>query len=81
MSLLVGLNATAIITASHEIAEQFPLNDYTFQNSFWPVTVWNTATALGPIVEFSLLENFGMRTGYLVRVIPERRLLPQLIAS
>lgn len=66
VSLLVGLNASAIATPSHEIAEQFHLNDDSFPNSFWPVTVWTTAAALGSMVGIPLLENFGMRTGYLI---------------
>lgn len=66
VSLLVGLNATAIATPAHDIAEEFNVSDDDFTNSFWPICVWNTAAALAPLVGLPLLENFGNRTGYLV---------------
>ena len=66
VTLLVGLNATAIATPSPVIAERFHVIDEKFSNSFWPVTAWNTAAALVPLVGLSSLENFGSRRGYLV---------------
>lgn len=66
VTLLVGLNATAIATPAHQIAESFHVSDSSFPHSFWPITVWNTGAALGPMVGLPLLENFGNRSGYLV---------------
>ena len=69
VTLLVGLNATAVATPGHDIAVQFNVTDAPFPNSFWPVTVWTMAGALGPMILLPLFENFGTRTGYLVRLI------------
>ena len=66
VTLLVGLNATAITTPSQEIAKRFRVSDDRLPNSFWPVTVWNTGAAFGPMIGLPLLENFGVRNGYLV---------------
>lgn len=66
VTLLIGLNATSITTPSLVIAEKFHVSDHHFPHSFWPVTVWNTGAAIGPMVGLPLLENFGIRTGYLV---------------
>ncbi|KAL8710238.1 MAG: hypothetical protein Q9220_005169 [cf. Caloplaca sp. 1 TL-2023] len=65
VTFLIGMNATAPTTPSRAIAEQFHLNDATFPNSYWPVTVWNTAAAFGPMIGLPLLENFGIRNGFL----------------
>lgn len=64
--LLVGLNATSVTTPSLIIAEDFHVADTAFPHSFWPVTVWNTGAAIGPMIGMPVLENFGIRRGYLV---------------
>ena len=66
VTLLVGLNATAITTPGLIIAEDFHVSDDKFPHSFWPVTAWNTAAAFGPMLGLPLMENFGNRVGYLV---------------
>lgn len=66
VTLLVGLNATAITTPGLAIAEEFHVSDEKFPHSFWPVTAWNTAAAFGPMLGLPLMENFGIRVGYLV---------------
>lgn len=66
LTLLVGLNATATTTPSIVIAERFHVSDLKFPHSYWPVTVWNTAAAFGPMVGLPLLESFGIKEGYLV---------------
>ena len=63
LTLLVGLNATI---PSQNIAQTFHIDDSSFPNSFWPITIWNTAAAIGPLIGLPLLENFGTRNGYLV---------------
>ncbi|KAL9010583.1 MAG: hypothetical protein Q9173_004494 [Seirophora scorigena] len=65
VTLLVGLNATAVTTPGIVIAERFHLSEADFPHSYWPVTVWNTAAAFGPMVGLPLLENFGIREAYL----------------
>ena len=48
------------------IGEHFHVADTSFPHSFWPVTVWNTGAAIGPMVGMPILENFGIRKGYMV---------------
>ncbi|KAI4120560.1 MAG: hypothetical protein LQ338_006923 [Usnochroma carphineum] len=78
VTLLVGINATAVTTPSLIIAERFHVSDVGFPNSYWPVTVWNTGAALGPLVGLPLLENFGIRTGYVLIIYCA--LLPFVVA-
>ncbi|KAL8910187.1 MAG: hypothetical protein Q9171_004485, partial [Xanthocarpia ochracea] len=63
--LLVGLNATSVTTPGLIIAERFHVADTSFPHSFWPVTVWNTGAAIGPMIGMPILENFGIRNGYM----------------
>lgn len=82
VTLLVGLNATAIATPAKTIAEEFHVSDETFPNSFWPITVWNTGAAFGPMVGLPLLENFGSRNGFLLSYIAFTILvIPQAVAT
>ena len=67
VTLIVGLNATAIATPSPHITKNFRVSDDAFPHSVWPVTVWTAAAALGPMIGLPLLENFGIRAGYLVK--------------
>lgn len=69
VTFLVGLNSTAVTTPGHIIAERFRVDERTFPNSFWLVTVWNTGAAFGSIIGLPLLENFGSRNGYLVTIL------------
>lgn len=71
VTLLVGLNATAVTTPGIVIAERFHVSDADFPHSYWPVTVWNTAAAFVPMLGLPLFENFGIREGYLVRTISD----------
>ncbi|KAL8967995.1 MAG: hypothetical protein Q9197_005118 [Variospora fuerteventurae] len=81
VTLLVGLNATATTTPSIVIAERFHVSDLEFPHSYWPVTVWNTAAAFGPMVGLPLLESFGIREGYLaLYVVFILMVIPQAVA-
>ena len=81
VTILVGLNATSIATPALVIAEEFHVSDAGFPNSFWPITVWNTGAALGPMVGLPLLENFGSRNGYLLSYLAFAILVvPQAVA-
>ncbi|KAL8831517.1 MAG: hypothetical protein Q9191_000826 [Dirinaria sp. TL-2023a] len=75
VTLLTGINTTSIATPSHEITHKFHVSDAVFPNSVWLVTVWNIGSAFGPMVGLPLLENFGIRHGYLVNELshPETR--------
>ncbi|KAL8893849.1 MAG: hypothetical protein Q9192_004861 [Flavoplaca navasiana] len=80
--LLVGLNATSVTTTGLVIAEHFHVADTSFPHSFWPVTVWNTGAAIGPMVGMPILENFGIRKGYmLLYLIFTAMVIPQALAQ
>ena len=72
VTLLVGLNSTAIATPGVDIANQFnvDIGNPNLDNTVWPITAWNTGAAFGPMVGIPILEAFGMRYGYLVRGTP-----------
>jgi MFS family permease len=63
---VVGLNATAIASASIPIDEQFGISDAHFPNSFWPVASWTAGAAVVPMVALPLMEEHGVRPGYLL---------------
>ncbi|EON62309.1 hypothetical protein W97_01530 [Coniosporium apollinis CBS 100218] len=65
ITLIVGINATAIASAAEEINHEFGVSDEHFPHSYWPVCSWNVGAALVPLVALPLMENFGVRTGYL----------------
>src|SRR6201995_3106285 len=48
VTLIVGLNATAMTSASEAINEQFGISDDHFANSYWPVVSWTVGAALAP---------------------------------
>ncbi|KAI4284677.1 MAG: hypothetical protein L6R38_001255 [Xanthoria sp. 2 TBL-2021] len=80
--LLVGLNATSVTTPSLIIAEHFHVADTAFPHSYWPVTVWNTGAAIGPMVGMPLLENFGIRRGYMILyLVFTAMVIPQALAQ
>ncbi|KAL9629053.1 MAG: hypothetical protein Q9204_005497 [Flavoplaca sp. TL-2023a] len=80
--LLVGLNATSVTTPGLAIAEHFQVTDTSLPHSFWPVTVWNTGAAIGPMVGMPILENFGIRKGYmLLYLIFTAMVIPQALAQ
>ncbi|KAI4117748.1 MAG: hypothetical protein LQ345_002077 [Seirophora villosa] len=81
VTLLVGLNATAVTTPGIVIAESFHVSDADFPHSYWPVTVWNTAAAFVPMLGLPLLENFGIREGYLaLYLVFILMVIPQAVA-
>ena len=62
----VGLNATGIASAPTPINERFGISDVHFPNSFWPVTSWTVGAAIVPMVALPLMEECGVRVGYLL---------------
>ncbi|KAL8663474.1 MAG: hypothetical protein Q9168_008086 [Polycauliona sp. 1 TL-2023] len=80
--LLVGLNATSITTPSLIIAEHFHVSETAFPHSYWPVTVWNTGAAIGPMIGMPMLESFGVRKGYmLLYLVFTTMVIPQALAQ
>lgn len=62
----VGLNATGIASAPTPINEEFGISDATFPNSFWQVASWTVGAAIVPMVLLPLMEEYGVRPGYLL---------------
>jgi len=55
-----------IITAAHEaINDEFNISDAHFPNSYWPVTTWALGGALSVLIILPLMEDFGVRAGFL----------------
>ncbi|KAL8874723.1 MAG: hypothetical protein Q9198_006829 [Flavoplaca austrocitrina] len=80
--LLVGLNATSATTPGLIIAEHFHVADTSFPHSFWPVTVWNTGAAIGPMIGMPMLENFGIRRAYMLLYLSfTTMVIPQALAQ
>src|ERR1700753_1609019 len=63
---VVGLNATGIASAPTPINERFGISDAHFPNSFWPVASWTVGAAVVPMVILPLMEEHGVRLGYLL---------------
>ena len=66
-TFLVGINSTSITAASQLINRRFNISDEGFPHSVWPVTAWNTGAAIAPMLALPVMEEYGMRVGYLVR--------------
>ena len=62
----VGLNATGIAGAPTPINERFGISDASFPNSFWPVASWTIGAAVVPMVILPLMEEYGVRPGYVI---------------
>ncbi|KEF53616.1 uncharacterized protein A1O9_10591 [Exophiala aquamarina CBS 119918] len=59
------LNGTIITVAHEAINEEFGVSDATFPNSYWPVTSWALGGAIFSLVVLPLMEDFGVRFGFL----------------
>ncbi|KAK5722898.1 hypothetical protein LTR17_014201 [Elasticomyces elasticus] len=65
-TLLVPLNGTSITVAAIEINEQYGISDAAFPHSYWPVASWTLGGALFVILLLPLMEDIGIRIGFLV---------------
>lgn len=82
VTLIVGLNATAMTSASEAMNDTFHISDAHFANSYWPVVSWAVGAALAPMIALPLLEDFGIRNGYiLVYLIFTLLVIPQAVAQ
>ena len=63
---VVGLNATGIASAPTALNERFGISDVHFPNSFWPIASWTVGAAIVPMVVLPLMEEYGVRPGYLL---------------
>lgn len=64
--LTVLTNGTMITVAHNAINEEFGISDANFPNSYWPVTSWALGGALFTLVVLPLMEDFGLRWGFLI---------------
>lgn len=66
VTFIVGINVTALTAAVGKTNTTFGISDEHFPNSFWPVTAWNTGAAMAPMVVLPIMEDYGVRPGYLI---------------
>jgi MFS family permease len=59
------INGTIITVAHEAINEEFGVSDAAFPHSYWPVTSWALGGAVFSLVVLPLMEDFGVRTGFL----------------
>ncbi len=65
-SFISTMNGTIISVAHKAINEEFHISETTFPYSYWPITSWGMGGALFPLVLFPVMEDFGIRTVFLV---------------
>ncbi|KAK8211370.1 hypothetical protein M8818_003337 [Zalaria obscura] len=81
-TLTVLINGTAITVAAADINEEFGISDASFPNSYWPVSSWTVGGALFMMIFLPILEDVGMRLGYLVTyALFILFLIPQAVAQ
>ena len=79
---MIGINALAISSATEQVKESFGLDDEKFPDSYWMITTWNLGAALAPLVGLPLMEDAGVRPGYLVSyVLFVLFIIPQALAK
>ncbi|KAL1900811.1 hypothetical protein Cpir12675_000684 [Ceratocystis pirilliformis] len=63
----ISLVNGSIITVAHEaINDEFGVSDANFPHSYWPVTSWGVGGALFSLVILPVMEDFGIRTVFLI---------------
>ncbi|KAI7696906.1 MFS general substrate transporter [Hortaea werneckii] len=66
-TLLGPLNGTSIAIAAQALTNEFSISDTaTFSNSYWPIASWSVGGSLFIIVFLPLMEDIGVRAGYLI---------------
>jgi MFS family permease len=66
MTFVIQVNGTMMTSAAEQINESFHVSDKKFPHSYWPVLSWNLGGAAAPLFGLPLMENFGVRKGYMV---------------
>lgn len=66
---VVGLNATAVLSAVTEITSDFHIDEASFSYSYFLVTAWNLAAAIFPLFILPFMEDVGIRPTYLTMYI------------
>jgi MFS family permease len=82
VTFIVGLNATAMTTASTAINDTFDISDAHFAKSYWPVVSWTVGAAIAPLFVLPILEDCGIRIGYIViYIVFVLFVIPQAVAQ
>lgn len=68
-NLILNLNSTSITVPAAEIDRQFSIDETSFPNSYWLVSVWSIGFAVVPLFVMPLVEELGVRWAYLVLTI------------
>ncbi|OCK78081.1 MFS general substrate transporter [Lepidopterella palustris CBS 459.81] len=66
VTLIVGINGTAIASAAKAIDARFDINEQRFPNAYWPIMSWSLGAAVAPLFALPLMESFGVRYGYMM---------------
>lgn len=66
---VVGINATAVLSAVAEITSDFHIDEASFPYSYFLVTAWNLAAAIFPLFVLPFMEDVGIRPTYLTMYI------------
>lgn len=64
-TLTTVMNGTILTVAHEAIDDAFGVSDSLFPHSYWPVAVWTLGGAVSCMVILPLLEDFGVRPGFL----------------
>ncbi|KAK5085617.1 hypothetical protein LTR05_004904 [Lithohypha guttulata] len=65
VTFLVGINSTALLPASEDIAHRFDVDLTAFDHTAFLVTAWNAGAAVVPLFILPAMEDFGVRPTYL----------------
>ncbi|KAK3047772.1 hypothetical protein LTR09_010887 [Extremus antarcticus] len=65
-TLLIPLNGTSITVAHEQLDRVFNINESVFPHSYWIVTSWSVGGAVFILVGLPLLEDLGVRLGYMI---------------
>ncbi|KAK5164599.1 uncharacterized protein LTR77_009805 [Saxophila tyrrhenica] len=65
-TLIIPLNGTSITVAHEQLDGAFNVNESSFPHSYWAVTSWSVGGAVFIVVGLPLLEDLGVRLGYLI---------------
>lgn len=68
MTFVIQINGTAMSSAAEQINESFHVSDEHFPHSYWPIFSWTLSGAAAPMLGLPLMEHFGIRWTYLVRI-------------
>ncbi|EXJ78237.1 hypothetical protein A1O3_09398 [Capronia epimyces CBS 606.96] len=76
------MNGTLITVAHEAINEEFHISDARFPNSYWPVTSWALGGALSSLIVLPVMEDFGIRSGFLgTYIVFMCFIIPQALAQ